>query len=124
MEMNMHLAQNVMAETELRHLAATTQQIISPASNSAIIGIYQDSLLGAYRFTRPDIHLTPRQAMNLLMGIKTVNPEALMEKRDHLTNFDVLSQIMPPMTLMSKTKLFDEENETYSTSNNVVEIRN
>ena len=65
--MNMHMPQNVMAETELKHLAATTQQIISPAGNSPIIGIFQDSLLGCYRFTRENINFTPRDAMNLLM---------------------------------------------------------
>jgi DNA-directed RNA polymerase II subunit RPB1 len=55
MEMNMHLPQNVLAETELRHLAAIPYQMISPSGNAPIIGIYQDSLLGSYRFTRPGI---------------------------------------------------------------------
>jgi DNA-directed RNA polymerase II subunit RPB1 len=40
-EMNMHLPQNVLAETELRHLSAS--QIILPTNNSPVIGIYQDS---------------------------------------------------------------------------------
>ena len=63
----MHCPQNVLAETELRHLAAIPYQIVSPSSNSPIIGIYQDSLLGAYQFTRPNINFSPRDAMNLLM---------------------------------------------------------
>ena len=33
-EMNMHMPQNVLSETELRHLAAIPYQIISPADNS------------------------------------------------------------------------------------------
>ena len=66
MEMNMHNPQNVLAETELRHLAAIPYQMVSPAGNAPIIGIYQDSLLGSYRFTRPGITFTPREAMNLL----------------------------------------------------------
>ena len=66
-EMNMHMPQNVMAETELKHLAAIPYQIISPAGNSPIVGIFQDSLLGSYRMTRPNISFTPREAMNLLM---------------------------------------------------------
>ena len=52
-EMNMHMPQNVLAETELKHLAAIPYQIVSPSSNSPIIGIYQDSMLGSFRFTRP-----------------------------------------------------------------------
>ena len=50
---------------ELRYLAAVPKQIISPASNSPIIGIFQDSLLGAFRFSRKDIKFTSREAMNL-----------------------------------------------------------
>ena len=56
--MNMHVPQSVITETELRHLAAIPYQIINPGSNKPIIGIFQDSLLGSFRFTRKDI--TPR----------------------------------------------------------------
>jgi len=121
-EMNMHMPQNVLAETELRHLAAIPYQIISPASNSPIIGIYQDSLLGSYRFTRPNVSFSPRDAMNLLMMFPRVDVNAIREKGDKLSSFDVLSQIMPPLTMVYKTKLF-EEDEDYKTSNNVLEIR-
>ena len=122
-EMNMHMPQNVMAETELRHLAAIPYQIISPAGNSPIIGIYQDSLLGSYRMTRPGVTFTPMQAMDLLMMFHRVNPKALRDAGNKPTSFDVLSQIMPPLTMVYKTKLF-EESEDYKTSNNVLEIRN
>jgi DNA-directed RNA polymerase II subunit RPB1 len=125
--MNMHMAQNVLAETELRHLAAIPYQVISPAANSPIIGIYQDSLLGSYRFTRPNITFTPREAMNLLMMYSKVDTGAIREISEQnsgkITNFDILSQVMPPLTLKFKTKLFDDDEE-YATSNNVLEIRN
>jgi len=124
-EMNMHMPQNLLAETELRHLAATPYQIVSPTNNSPTIGIFQDSLLGSYRFTRPNTKLTPRQAMNLLMSYKNVNVEEIRKKTEtnSLNSFDVLSQIMPPLTLKYKTKLF-EDNEDPVTSNNILEIRN
>ena len=51
-EMNLHLTQSIEAETELRHLAAVQYQIVSPANNSSIIGIYQDSMLGCYLFSK------------------------------------------------------------------------
>jgi len=125
-EMNMHMPQNVLAETELRHLAAIPWQMISPSANAPIIGIYQDSLLGSYRFTRSNIKFTPRDAMNLLMMYNKVDPRPFLEKRDNkedITSFDVLSQIILPITLKYKTKLYDEE-EDYNISNNVLEIRN
>jgi DNA-directed RNA polymerase beta' subunit len=121
--MNMHMPQSAIAETELRHLAAIPYQIISPAGNSPIIGIYQDSLLGSYRFTRSDINFTPREAMNLLMMFNNVDTKKLRENGNKITNFDILSQILPPVTMVYKTKLF-EDNEEYKNSNNVLEIRN
>jgi DNA-directed RNA polymerase beta' subunit len=111
-EMNMHLPQNVLAETELRHLAAIPYQVLTPVGPGPLIGIYQDSLLGSYRFTRPDVKLTPREAMNLLAMFPRVNVEKLLENKEHLTSFDIITQILPDMTL--KTKKED----------NVVEIRN
>ena len=118
------MPQNVLAETELRQLAAIPYQIISPASNAPIIGIYQDSLLGSYRFTRPNIKLTPRHAMNLLMMYSKVDVKALREAGNKMTSYDVLSQIMAPITLVYKTKFFGD-NEDFNTSlANVLEIRN
>ena len=121
-EMNMHMPQNILAETELKHLAAIPYQMISPAGNSPIIGIYQDSLLGSYRFTRPELKFTPRDAMNILMMFKHVDPTKLNIVNGKITNYDILSQILPPMTLVGKTNLFKDD-EDYQTSSNVLEIR-
>uniref|UniRef100_A0A6C0FBX4 DNA-directed RNA polymerase n=1 Tax=viral metagenome TaxID=1070528 RepID=A0A6C0FBX4_9ZZZZ len=121
-EMNMHMPQNVLAETELKHLAAIPYQMISPAGNSPIIGIYQDSLLGSYRFTRPELKFTPRDAMNILMMFKHVDPTKLNIVNGKIANYDILSQILPPMTLVGKTNLFKDD-EDYQTSSNILEIR-
>ena len=122
-EMNMHMPQNVLAETELRHLAAIPYQMISPSANAPIIGIYQDSLLGSYRFSRQNINFTPRDAMNLLMMFPRVNVDALRERGNKISNFDVLSQILPPLTMQYKTKMFEDDDD-YKLSNHVLEIRN
>ncbi len=121
--MNMHAPQNIMAETELRHLAATPYQMISPSGNVPIIGIYQDSLLGSYRFTRPNITFSPREAMNLLMMYTKIDTQALRDKGDRISSFDILSQILAPITLKYKTNLF-EDGEDQQISNNILDIRN
>ena len=123
-EMNLHFAQNVVAETELRHLAAVPYQIISAENNTPIIGIFQDSLLGSYRFTRKDTKMTTRNAMNLLMSFPRVDVEALKDPRHELTSFQVLSQILPKMSLKYKTGLFDDDIDNSETSNNILEIKN
>lgn len=123
MEMNLHMAQDAESDAELRNLAAVPYQIISPANNKPIIGIFQDSMLGSNRFTRENIKFTPREAMNILMMFQRVNENALLEKGNVITNFDILSQILPPLTLGFKTKLFGDKDDA-KTSNNVLEIRN
>jgi DNA-directed RNA polymerase II subunit RPB1 len=124
-EMNLHMPQDDESEIELRHLAAVPYQLISPANNNSIIGVFQDSLIGSYLFTRENIRFTPREAMNLLAAYPRVN-EAAFKSGEDISNFDVLSQILPPLTLKYKKKAFGEKNpnEDYATSNNVVEIRN
>jgi DNA-directed RNA polymerase II subunit RPB1 len=67
-EMNLHMPQDEQSQAELLHLAAIPHQIISPANNASIIGIFQDSLLGCYRFTRKGISFNSRDAMNLMMS--------------------------------------------------------
>jgi DNA-directed RNA polymerase beta' subunit len=63
--------------------------------------------------------------MNLLAAYPRVN-ETMFKSGEDITNFDVLSQILPPLTLKYKKKAFGEKNpnEDYATSNNVLEIRN
>ena len=121
-EMNLHMPQDVESEMELTNLAAVPYQIISPGSNSSIVGIFQDSLLGSYRFTRENINFTPRNAMNLLMYFDKVNPSSL--NKSSVSSFDILSQIMPPLSLKIPNKQFIGSGESFHNSNNVVEVQN
>jgi len=124
-EMNLHMPQDAESDSELKNLAAVPYQIISPANNSSIIGIFQDSLLGCYRFTRENIRFTPREAMNLLMMFPRVNESLFLDKSDGdlISNFEVMSQILPPISLKYKTKLFNDS-EKPDQSNNILEIVN
>ena len=117
-EMNLHMPQDVESEAELKNLAAVPYQIISPSNNSPIIGIYQDSMLGSYRFTRENVQFTRQQAMNLLMMFDKVDAEAL--NKDSISSFDILSQIMPPISIRVKNK----QHESDPVANNIVEINN
>ena len=118
-EMNLHMPQDPESEAELRNLAAVPYQIISPANNSSIIGIFQDSMLGCYQFTRKDVNFTPRDAMNLLMMYDRINENELLEnfdKNNKITSFNILSQITPPLSLRYKTKGFVEDKDDFNTT--------
>jgi len=123
-EMNLHGPQDEESQAELLHLAYVPKQIISPANNSAIIGIFQDSLLGCYRFTRENINFDLRTAMNLLMYFDNPNLNILKNKKNKkISNFDILTQILPPMSIYNKNgQLKDDENK--KKSNNIIEIKN
>ena len=125
-EMNLHMPQDPESESELKNLAAVPYQLISPGNNSTIIGIFQDSMLGCYQFTREGVYFDPRKAMNLLMMCDTVNEDQLLEYTKNekgISSFNLLTQIMSPLSLRYKTKSFKDE-EDYSKSNRVIEIQN
>jgi DNA-directed RNA polymerase II subunit RPB1 len=108
MEMNLHMPQDPESEAELKNLAAVPYQIISPANNGSIIGIYQDSMLGSYLFSRENVRFNARQAMNLLMMFNGVNEKELLkdiQKEGGITNYDILSQIMPPLSMKGKVEI-------------------
>jgi DNA-directed RNA polymerase II subunit RPB1 len=96
-EMNLHMPQDVVCDAELRNLAAVSQQIISPSSNSPIIGIYQDSMVGSYLFTGPNVKFLRSDAMNLLMAFDRVNVNLL--KKEEITSNEIMTQILPPISL-------------------------
>jgi DNA-directed RNA polymerase II subunit RPB1 len=121
-EMNLHMPQTIEAETELRLLAAVPYQIVSPASNQPIIGIFQDSLIGAFLFTRKLLHFEPKFAMSLLSNIPNIDMTVL-DKTKPVSNFDILSMILPPMSCLQKNKMF-ADGDDLTTSNHVIEIVN
>ena len=122
-EMNLHMPQDLESESELRNLAAVPYQMISPANNSPIVGIFQDSLLGAHRFTREDVNFTQREAMNLLMHYPHVDTK-IFESKEKISSFDILSQIIPDMSIKYRTKHFKEGTHDYDKSNHIIEITN
>ena len=121
-EMNLHMPQDLESESELRNLAFVPYQLVSPANNSPIIGIFQDSLLGCHQITRKNVSFTPREAMNLLMHYSNVDLSIF--NKEKITSFDLLGQIMPPLSVKHKNKLFKQDKEDIETSENVIEIVN
>ena len=121
-EMNMHMPQSTTAETELMYLPAVTHQMISPSKNAPIIGIFQDSLLGCFRFTRDSVKLTPLDTMNLLMMCNKVDITQLEKTKTNYQSFDVLSHIFPPITMKQKTKLHNGNDK--ESKNQTLHIQN
>ena len=121
-EMNLHMPQDVESEMELKELAAVPYQLVSPANNKTIIGIFQDSLLGIHEFTKSNINFTKRQAMNLLMNQKDVDVNMINAIAENVSPFNILTQITPPISLKYKNKQF-EDGEDFKSFNNVWKLK-
>ena len=103
-EMNMHMPQDAEAEVELRHLAAVRYQIISPTTNQTIIGIFQDSLLGAYLFSTTDRTFSSQEAMALCCNLKVLGAKEIETlQKPRVTAAEILSFIFPPISLRTKS---------------------
>jgi len=122
-EMNLHGPQDYESVAELANLAAVARHIISPANNSPIIGIFQDSLLGSFRFTRENTNFDTRTAMNLLMAYDKINTAIFKNPNKRINSFQLLTQIMPPLSSHFHNGQTDET-EDLKVSNNIIEIKN
>jgi len=103
-EMNLHMPQDEQSEMELKMLAAVPYQIISPANNKSIVGIFQDSMLGSYLFSQENINFDKRKAMNLIVGFKNIDTSIF--NNETISNYNLLSQIIPPISMKYKLKNF------------------
>ena len=107
-EMNLHVPQKIESVVELENIAIVSKQINSPQHGGPIMGINQDSLVGAYLMTDDRVLLTRQQFMHLMMHNSAFN--SIMpapEKGKLYTGKQAISTIMP---LLDKAYR-DEEGE-------------
>ncbi len=83
-EMNIFVPQNVMAMMEVAGIANVHSQIISPQTNSPIMGCIMDNVLGAYILSLDDEYINERQIMNMI--IKAPNFKGLLPPADKIEN--------------------------------------
>jgi DNA-directed RNA polymerase II subunit RPB1 len=98
-EMNLHVPQSDETRSEVMNLCMVPRQIVSPQKNQPLMGIVQDTLLGAWRMTRRDTFLPIEQVMNIMMWVPDwdgIVPEpAILKPRPLWTGKQVFSLCMP-----------------------------
>ena len=65
--MNLHALQTLPAIAEAKELMITSRLIVSPQSNSPVMGIVQDTLLCAQKMTKRDVLIEKWKMMNMVM---------------------------------------------------------
>ena len=126
--MNLHAPQSVEAATELREIAAVPLQIVSPRESTPIVSVVQDTLVGANRFTRPNVLFTKKEAMNLLVHAKSWNgklPEpATTAPQPMWSGQQLLSALLPPVSLQMPNSSYSDSDKSNPNSQNLVKIIN
>jgi len=127
-EMNLHMPQDLECDSELCNLASVKYQLVSPANNGTIIGIFQDSMLGSYLFTTGKEYFSSLETMRLLVAFPMIDIQRLFpttKKKEAFSSFDILSQIMPPMSMCYKVeyKIRRDENDQKENKNDTLEIK-
>ena len=85
-EMNLYLAQSVVASTEIEELVCVPNQIISPQSNKPVIGCIMDTVVGANNITRKCTKLNFKEIMSMLPHISTFDGNLPKFKVDSFNN--------------------------------------
>jgi len=72
-EMNLHALQTLPAIAEASELMIVPRLIITPAANRPVMGIVQDTLLGARKFTQRDVFIEKDVLFNILLWMTPWN---------------------------------------------------
>ena len=110
--MNAHIPQSYESAVELEEITAVPHQIITPRDPRPIIGVVQDTLVGAYRLTRPNNQFNVREYMNLMMYNKRFDgtiPKARegTDQAPRWTGHQIVSRLLPPLNLEMANGLHD-----------------
>ena len=112
-EMNAHIPQSYEASIELGEIAAVPKQIITPRHAKPVIGIVQDSCIGSYRLTQPNVRLTRREFMNMMMWNKHFTgklPDSYKHGQvERYSGQQVISQILPPINMEMGNSRYNDE---------------
>jgi DNA-directed RNA polymerase II subunit RPB1 len=103
-EMNMFVPQSLETKAEVKEIMHIPKQIISPQSNSPVMGIVQDTLAGILMFTYRDTFIELDLVMGLLMWIEDfdgkIPPPAILKPKPLWTGKQILSLILPNFNLV------------------------
>ena len=123
-EMNAHIPQSYETACELSEIAAVPHQIVTPRHAKPVIGVVQDSLVGSYRLTQPNVHFNRRAFMNMMMWNRRFEGVVPAGKKNvdgnlRWTGQQVLSQLLPPINMDMGNGMYKDDKK----QENLVKIR-
>ena len=114
-EMNLHVPQSPAAIADVATIMMVSRQIISPQANRPVMGIVQDSLLGAHLFSCDDVFLTREEACHIIAHLqhtpKRLPPPCMCCPTEYWTGKQLLSLLLPETLRMGNLPPSSDLNE-------------
>jgi DNA-directed RNA polymerase II subunit RPB1 len=115
-EMNMFPPQSIQTRIELEELADVKFQLVSSRSSNALIGLVQDTLIGAYVLSSSYTSLSWKQVAYILSHTSFSKYDSIDKKKTY-TGLDVVSLILPENMNMKK---YNGKNLVFHIENSII----
>ena len=92
-EMNVHVPQTLEAQAEARNIMAVQYQLVSPQANKPVMGVIQDTMVGAYLLSANDVSFTKEEMMQCVFAIK--NWDGIFKHQKKYTGKDLITYVLP-----------------------------
>jgi len=105
-EMNLHVPQSLRSRAEIEEMMMVHKNILTPQSNSPVMGIVQDTLTAARKMSLRDTFIDKAAVMHLLMWLPTWDGKlpvpAILKPKELWTGKQILSLVIPDKINMIK----------------------
>ena len=91
--MNVHVPQTLESQAEARNIMAVQYQLVSPQANKPVMGVIQDTMVGAYLLSADDVRFSTQEMMQCVYAIK--NWDGIFNRKKEYTGKDLISYILP-----------------------------
>ena len=91
--MNVHVPQTLESQAEARNIMAVQYQLVSPQANKPVMGVIQDTMVGAYLLSADDVCFTKQEMMQCVFAIK--NWDGVFHSKKKYTGKDLISYVLP-----------------------------
>ena len=99
-EMNLHALQSYLAIAEAQEIMSVPHQMVTPQSNSVIIALVQDSIVGIFKMSRQDAFCTFEEVIQLAMCIHYATMTEEYTELPHSKQFFVDYASIPPPAIL------------------------
>lgn len=116
-ESNIIVPSSYAAMAEIKYLVMHKNNLISSQSQSPIMGVIQDSLLGSFLLSNPDLKFSKREAMYILRSM------FVDRGKKYYTGLDILSEIIPKNIFYSRPSNLFNDRDYYDSDFKYMQIK-